>query len=110
MLTEKDMLEIAEKYLKKMEEEEGDELIITETIKKPLGNIYRFGIKLFYETLDPKYAINASPFLVEKEYRRVLHFGTHYSYEEQYEDYKNGDFQTSLHSFWYPDEDRYSHK
>ncbi|WP_408029670.1 hypothetical protein [Tenacibaculum xiamenense] len=48
--------------------------------------------------------------MVEKERSRVLHFGTRYSSEEQYEDYKNGDFQTSLHSFWYPDEDRYSHK
>ncbi len=118
MLTDKDMLEIAKKYLKKMEEEKAQELgqetfhelMITETTKKPLGNVYDFGIRLFQETLDPKYAINYSPFLVEKDRRRVLHFGTHYHAEQQYEDYKNGDYVTSLHSFWYPDEDRYSHE
>ncbi len=90
MLTDKEMLEIAKKYLKKLEEEKAQEL----------GQ----------ETLDPKYAINASPFLVEKKRRRVLHFGTHYDSEQQYEDYKNGNLQTALDSFWYPDEDRYSHK
>jgi hypothetical protein len=118
MLTDKEMLEIAKKYLKKMEqnkasefgEENSHELMITKTTKKSLGNVYDFGIKLFSETLDPKYAITYSPFLVEKERRRVLHFGTHYPYEEQYEDYKNGNFVTSLHAFWYPDEDRYSHE
>lgn len=118
MLTDKEMLEIAKKYLKKMEEEKAQELgqeksyelMINETIKKPLGNVYYFIAKLFYETLDHKYRINATPFLVEKERRRVLRFGTHYHPEEQYEDYENGDFVTSLHSFWYPDEDRYSHK
>ncbi len=118
MLTDKEMLEIAKKYLKKMEEEKAQELgqetfhelMITETTKKPLGNVYDFGIRLFQETLGPKYAINYSPFLVEKDRRRVLHFGTHYHADQQYEDYKNGDYVTSLHSFWYPDEDRYSHK
>lgn len=110
MLTDKEMLEIAEKYLKKTEEEEGYELMITETIKKPLGNVYRFIPKLFFETLDPRYSSNASPFLVEKEHRRILRFASNRPYESQYEDYKNGDFVTSLHSFWYPDEDRFSHE
>ncbi len=118
MLTDKEMLEIAEKYLKKMEQEKAqelgqetfNELMIHKTVEKPLGNVYYFCIKLFYETLDPKYSIIASPFLVEKEHRRVLHFGTHYDSDQQYEDYKNGDYVTSLHSFWYPDEDRYSHE
>ena len=118
MLTDKEMLEIAKKYLKKMEEEKAlelgeensHELMITETINKTLGNIYYFSIKLFYETLDRKYAINASPFLVEKERRRILLFGTHYHPDQQYEDYENGKYVTSLHSFWYPDEDRYSYK
>ena len=63
MLTDKDMLEIAEKYLKKMEggkaqelgQETFHELMITETTKKPLGNVYDFGIRLFQETLDPRY-------------------------------------------------------
>ncbi len=110
MLTDKDMLGIAEKYLKKIEEESGYELMINKTIKKPLGNVYYFTTKLFFETLDPKYSSNATPFLVEKERRRVLHFGSHYHYELQYEDYKNGNLQTALDTFWYPDEDRFSHE
>jgi len=110
MLTDKDMLEIAGKYLKKIEEESGYELMINRTIKKPLGNVYYFTTKLFFETLDPKYSPNATPFLVEKERRRILRFGTHYDSEQQYEDYKNGNYVTSLHSFWYPDEDRFSHE
>jgi hypothetical protein len=84
--------------------------MITEIIKKSLGNVYYFTTKLFYETLDHKYRINATPFLVEKKHRRILRLGTHYDSEQQYEDYKNGNYITSLHSFWYPDEDRYSHE
>lgn len=114
MLTDKEMLEIAEKFLRKMEETSDLELMLNpfkEIIKKPYGNIYHFNSKKVFETGEFKYNIvGAAPFLVEKKQRRIVRFSTAYPLESQLPDYENGTMVPSLHTYWYPDEDRYSHK
>ncbi|WP_157559962.1 hypothetical protein U8527_07540 [Kordia algicida OT-1] len=50
------------------------------------------------------------PFLVEKVKRRVVQFGTLGKLKLQIEAYENGAFTGALDTYWYPDEDRFSHK
>ncbi|MGH1385786.1 YrhB domain-containing protein [Kordia sp.] len=113
MLTNNEMLEIAEKYLKRMTADEDDTLVIEsdQTIKKPYGNIYYFDYKKYLETGDFAYAaVGSAPFLVEKDNRRVVQFGTAGSLEYQLEAYENETMVPALDTYWYPDEDRFSHK
>ncbi|WP_298901164.1 hypothetical protein [uncultured Psychroserpens sp.] len=114
MLTEQEMLEIAEKFLRKMEETSDLELMLypdNQVVRKPYGNIYYFDSIKHITTGEHKYAIvGAAPFLVEKEKRRIVTFSTANTLESQLPDYENGTMVPSLHTYWYPDEDRYSHK
>jgi hypothetical protein len=113
MLTDKEMLEIAERYLTKVNASEKDVLVVLPdlTIKKSYGNVYYFDFKKFMETGDAKYAVfGGAPFLVEKERRRVVQFGTIGSIEDQILAYEAGTLVPALDTYWYPDEDRFSHK
>jgi len=111
MLTDKEMLEVAEKYLKKIGEPNNLDLILLENIKKPYGIIYHFNSKQCVITGDFRYSVvGNAPFLVEKEKNRVVQFGTAGSLEDQLEDFENGTFVGALDTYWYPDEDRFSHK
>lgn len=68
MLTDKEMLEVAEKFLRRMVKK-GIEIMIYEDliIKKPYGNIYRYNTKEFILTGDfNKSLVGGGPFLVEK--------------------------------------------
>ena len=52
MLTNKEILEIAERYLKKIGDPNSIDLIIVESIEKPYGVIYYFNSKKFISTGD----------------------------------------------------------
>lgn len=103
MLTDKEMLIIAEKYLKKLGEGSDIEVMIFRTIEKSYGNIYVYGPKKSYH-------ISAAPFLVEKETGRVVSFGTAGILERQLKAYEDGTLVTALTTYWYPDEDRFDYK
>lgn len=103
MLTDKEMLIIAEKYLKKLEDGSDVEVMIFRTIEKKYGNIYVYGPK-------KRYHISAAPFLVEKETGRVVSFGTAGILEREIEAYENGTLSKALDTYWYPDEDRFDYK
>ena len=113
MLSEKEMLEIAERYLIKKNGSPNDVLVIIPqlTIKKPYGNIYNFNFKRYLETGDFKYSVTGhAPFLVEKNRRRVVQFGTIDPLEDQLVEYENRTMMGTMDTYWYPDEDRFSHK
>lgn len=110
MLTDKEMLEIAEKYLKKLEDRGTRKLMLRKnTLKKDYGDFYFFNSKKYVETGDINKSIGGNgPFLVEKEKRRVVQFGS-LGVENQIEAYENGTMVPALNTYWYPDEDRFSH-
>ncbi|MGG5209415.1 YrhB domain-containing protein [Chryseobacterium sp. MIQD13] len=112
MLTDKEMLQIAERYLKKLEEEGVEAMISSnDTIKKPYGNIYFYNSKKFILTGDFRYAVGGNaPFLVEKEAGRVVTFSTSGTLDSDIQSYENGTMTPSLDLYWYPDEDRFDYK
>ena len=115
MLTDQEMLEIAERYLKKSKELGGTKLEIVilheETIKQPYGNIYFCQSKEFLLTKDIYKAITpATPFLVEKKTGRVVNFASAMSLENNIKAYENGTMSRASDTYWYPDEDRFSSK
>ncbi|MDR6158692.1 MULTISPECIES: hypothetical protein [Chryseobacterium] len=77
MLTDKEMLKIAEKFIRRKVDESIEPIILhEETIKKPYGNIYYYQSKEFLITRDfNKHLAGNAPFLVEKESGRVGWFG-----------------------------------
>ncbi|SHL41212.1 hypothetical protein [Chryseobacterium polytrichastri] len=116
MLTDQEMLIIAERYLKSKAEHFGgsdiEVVILTEeTIKKPYGNIYDYQSKEYILTGNfNKSLVGNSQFLVEKKYGRVVGFGTADSLESYIQDYENETMTPSLDLYWYPDEDRFDYK
>ncbi len=113
MLTDKEMLSIAERYLKRRGEFGGSEIevIIDDIIKKSYGNIYHYNSKEYLLTGNfNKSLVGNAPFLVEKETGRVVGFGTSGSLEDYLEAYENGTFTSALNTYWYPDEDRFDYK
>ncbi|WP_326981787.1 hypothetical protein VUJ46_16340 [Chryseobacterium sp. MYb264] len=115
MLTDQEMLKIAEHYLKRKGEFGGSDIevvILTEeTIKKPYGNIYNYQSKEYILTGDfDKSLTGHAPFLVEKKSGRVVRFGTLGSLESYIQDYENGTLATTLTRYWYPDENRFDYK
>lgn len=115
MLTDKEMLNIAEHYLKRRGKFGGADIEIVilteETIKKPYGNIYYYQSKEFLVTRDfNKSLAGNAPFLVEKKTGRVVQFSTAGILKNEIKAYENGILSTSLHTYWYPDEDRFDYK
>lgn len=116
MLTDQEMLKIAERYLKSRAEHFGGsdiEVVILpeETIKKPYGNIYRYQSKEYILTRNFNKALAGNaPFLVEKKSGRVVGLGTAGTLESSVKDYENGTMTPSLDLYWYPDEDRFDYK
>jgi hypothetical protein len=115
MLTDQEMLKIAERYLKKSKELGGTKLEIViltkETIKKTYGNIYYCQSKEFLLTRDFNKVLTGNPpFLVEKRTGRVVSFGTAGKLEDYIKSYENGTMSTALNTYWYPDEDRFDYK
>jgi hypothetical protein len=79
-------------------------------LEKHYGNIYFFNSKKFIETGDVNKSIGGNgPFLVEKEKGRVVQFGS-LGFRNQILAYEAGTLVPALDTYWYPDEDRFSHK
>ncbi len=75
--------------------------------KKKYGNIFYYQNRKYLTTKRIEDALsNGYPFLVENFKRRVVQFG--WALEERIKQYENGTLIPTLHTFWYPDEDRYS--
>lgn len=112
MLTDKEMLAIAERFIRRIVDKDIEAVIlIEETIKKPYGNIYYFQSKEFLVTRDfNKHLGGNAPFLVEKNNGRVVSFGTRIPIKHQLLAYENGTMSTALNTYWYPDEDRFDYK
>ncbi|CAM1361916.1 YrhB domain-containing protein [Tenacibaculum xiamenense] len=113
MLTNSEMLEIAKKYLRKINGSEEDKLVVISqlTVEKPYGNVYSYNFQKFIETGNRKYSVATGiPFLVEKETGRVVNFSSSGHLESHLKDYENGTMSESLDLYWYPDEDRYDYK
>ena len=113
MLTDEQMLQIAERYLQRLERDYDIEMLIfpDEIIKKPYGNIYLSGYKEYLLTANPnKQLVGNGPFLVEKKTGRVVSFGTLGTIENQLKTYENGTITPTLDRYWYPDEDRFDYK
>jgi len=109
MLTEKEMLEIAELYMKCRNPKGKFDPVIVEVEKKEYGNIYYYQNNKYLTTKRIEDAItNANPFLVENTRRRVVQFG--WNDDDEIKQFENGTLVPTLHTYWYPDEDRFSHK
>lgn len=93
MLTDKEMLEIAEKHVEELGEKAGIPTIIfyEGVTNKEYGNIYGYTSKKYYETKDEEYAVAGNaPFLVEKETGKIVTFGTAFSDEYYIKEYEEG--------------------
>jgi hypothetical protein len=115
MLTDKEMLNIAERYLKRKGEFGGSEIEVVilkeEIIKKSYGNIYYYQSKEFILTGNINKALTpGTPFLVEKSTGRVVAFASAMSLENNIKSYENGKMTPSLDLYWYPDENRFDYK
>ncbi|MDR4891788.1 MULTISPECIES: hypothetical protein [unclassified Chryseobacterium] len=111
MLTDKEMLIIAEKFIRRVVDENIEPMLYDDIIKKSYGNIYFFNSKEAILTgNDNKSLVGAGPFLVEKKNGKVVTFGTSGILERQLKAYENGTMTTALDTYWYPDEDRFDYK
>jgi hypothetical protein len=111
MLTEQEMLEIAEKYMAFRSHDHIElKLYYEAVLKKPYGNIYTCDSKAYMETGVFKHHVPSGPFLVEKETGRIVNFGTARPKEFYIEAYENGTLMPSLDGYWYHEDERYSHK
>ncbi|PKH50018.1 hypothetical protein CXF68_04550 [Tenacibaculum sp. Bg11-29] len=108
MLTDKEMLEIAERYLTKLKSELELKLY-DDYIKKEYGNIYYYNTKECFLGNPNKSLAGGGPFLVENTTGRVVSLGT-LNLENTLKKYKNGSLEPSLDLYWYPAEDRYDYK
>lgn len=104
MLTNQEMLIIAEKYMV-FSSDEDTELILYQgrIIEKPYGNIYYYNDKIYIETGDFQHHVVTGPFLVEKSTGRVVNFGTAHPLEFCIDEYEKGTMIPSLDRYWYPD-------
>lgn len=112
ILTDQEMLNIAERFLIRIVDKGYEPIIVQEeTIKKSYGNIYRYQSKEFLLTRDLYKALTpATPFLVEKITGRVVTFASAMSLENNIKSYEDGTMTRSLDLYWYPDEDRFDYK
>ncbi|WP_053002652.1 hypothetical protein [Kordia jejudonensis] len=112
MLTQQEMLTIAEHYMSFSSDKKIEFTLYYESIiRKEYGNIYKYDSKKYIKTGDFKYHVPGSaPFLVEKETGRVVNFGTAYPLEFYLDEYENGNMTPSLNLYWYPDTQKYHYK
>ncbi len=112
MLTDQEMLAIAERFIRRIIDKKIEPIILLEEIiKKPYGNIYYYQSKEFLLTRNIHKALgDSAPFLVEKNTGRVVSFGSRMRLEDYIKAYENGTIGKSLDRYWYPDEDRFDYK
>ncbi|WP_288435675.1 YrhB domain-containing protein [uncultured Chryseobacterium sp.] len=93
MLTEIEIIKIANDYLKKKEQKGGIELAIQEelSIKKNYGIIFSYNSKEYIETKDEGASlIGNSSFLVENKTGKIVVFGTNRSDDYYIQEYEAG--------------------
>lgn len=100
MLSENEMLLIAKKYVKKIEQEINVELMVNNdfTIKKSYGNIY------YYHAKDYKKHRLAGngPFLVKNDTGIVIPFGTAMDVDYYIKGYEDGTWKPASYGAWDP--------
>ena len=73
MLTDQEMLKIAERFIKRIVSKHIEPMLYNDIIKKPYGNIYSFNSKEYILTGDfDKSLMGGGPFLVEKKQEEWL--------------------------------------
>jgi len=93
MLTDKEMLKIAEEYVKDIEKQTKIKLLIGHevTIKKLYGHVFFYTSKKLIETGNDKYAVAGNaPFLVESKSGKVIVFGTSMPEDYYIKEYEEG--------------------
>ncbi len=111
MLTDKEILDIAERFIRRIVDKSIEPMLYDNIIKKSYGNIYFFNSKEYILTGNfNKSLMGGGPFLVEKKSGRVVGFGTACILENEIKAYENGTLSTALDTYWYPDEDRFDYK
>lgn len=94
MLTEQEVIEIAENYVSKQSEKSGYDLVILDNaeIKKPYGIIFRYNTKKFNQTRDfnDKTLIGNTPFLVENKTGKIVIFGSSNELDYYIKEYESG--------------------
>lgn len=100
MLTEQQVIEIAEKYVKKRSAKSKYDLVIldNEAIKKPYGIIFFYNTKKYNDTRndDDNTLLGNAPFLVENKTGKIVVFGTSKSEEYYIQEYEAGRFTNIL--------------
>ena len=112
MLTDEEMLKIAEHFTRFSVKPHIEPMIYSDhIIKKPYGNIYHYDSRKYILTGDFNYSLaGKGPFLVEKETGRVVPFGTARSLEDSLEAYENDTLMPCLTRYWYPEDERFDYK
>ncbi|MFC3160298.1 hypothetical protein SAMN05443633_102387 [Chryseobacterium arachidis] len=93
MLTEKEIIKIANDYVTSLEDEVGETLIAPEElmIKKPYGIYFIYHSKIYYETKNSIYKLlGSAPFLVENKTGKIIEFGTAHNLEFYIKEYESG--------------------
>lgn len=94
MLTEQEVIEIAENYIKERKEKSGLDLVIldNETIKKPYGIIFRYNTKKYNDTRndDDNTLFGNAPFLVQNNNGKIILLGTGREIEYYIQEYEAG--------------------
>ena len=99
MLTDNEMLGIANKYINDIVQEINIELIVLDKyIKKNYGNIYSYVAKN-----STKYHLAGNgPFLVKNDVGTVIQFGTSDDVEYYIKGYEDGTWEPSSNGVWDP--------
>lgn len=99
MLTDNEMLDIANKYINEIGQEINIELEIpNDFIKKSYGNIYDYVAK---DSTKHRLAGNG-PFLVKNDVGTVIQFGTSDDIEYYINGYEDGTWEPSSNGVWDP--------
>ena len=100
MLTEVQIITIAQTYIKEISEKNELDLVIldNEAIKKPYGIIFFYNTKKFNQTMDfnDNTLVGNSPFLVENKTGNIVVFGTNNSTQHYIEEYEAGRFTNTF--------------
>ena len=111
MLSDAEMLEIAEQYMSFKSDDQYELLVDKKTVLiKSYGNIYcHYTMQNIKTGIFSNHLISA-PFLIEKETGILVTFGSAYSLEHYIKAYEEGTLMPSLDSYWYSNDESYSHK
>jgi hypothetical protein len=93
MLTENELIKIANDYVTSLEDEVGETLIVPDElmIKKSYGIYCKYHSKIYYETKDSIHKLlGNAPFLVENKTGKIVEFGTAHNIDFYIKEYEAG--------------------